>query len=165
MIFALTAGPQLPVGLKLNTTAGLQQYALELQPGRFLFLTLIPAVLAFLIAADRTNDISGMVCRKLKLTQRTTRSSVWSDTFHELRGVVQVELGDGRRVMGWLRFFSDEPEDASLFLEHAAWINEGNELIPINGPGVSITSAVGINYVMFLEGKTESDQKTFAASA
>jgi hypothetical protein len=60
--------------------------------------------LALAIGGIVTNDLSGILFRRLKLTQRTTRSSVWSDVFHERGRVLEVELGDGRRIIGWLRW-------------------------------------------------------------
>jgi hypothetical protein len=166
VVFALIAGPELPLALKTETINQVQHFGIEFQRKRLLILSIIPFVLAFLIGLDRTNDISGRIFRKMRATQRTTRSSVWSDTFHELHGVIQTELKDGRRVMGWLRFYSDEPGDASLFLERAAWVNEKNELVPVDGPGLLITSEMGIKYVMFLNAQIgEKQAKALSATA
>jgi hypothetical protein len=35
-----------------------------------------------------------------------------------------VGLADGRSVVGYLRYYSDDPQEASLFLEDAAWLEE-----------------------------------------
>ena len=96
-------------------------------------------------------------------TQRTTRSSVWSDVFHERRGVVLVELGDGRRVMGWIQHYSDDPKESSLFLEKAAWIDDAGENIEIQGGGILITKELGVKSIEFLnstvaESKAESKE-------
>ena len=87
----------------------------------------------------------------------SNRSSVWSDVFHEVRGVAQIELGDGRNVMGWIRYYADDPEDASIFLEKAAWVTPDNQLVHIIGPGILITRNLGIKHIMFLEYDEESD--------
>jgi len=43
--------------------------------------------------------------------------------------------------MGWLRYYSDNPEGALIFLENAAWIDRTNNhaKIPVKGPGVLLT--------------------------
>lgn len=151
LAFAIIAGPDLPLGFKTEVTNGVQRYGIEFDRKRLLILGGLPFLLAFLIGLDKTNDYSARLFRKLRLTQRTTHSSVWSDTFHGLKGVVQVELADGRRIVGWLRFYSDEPDDASLFLEKAHWITPDNKLVPVPGSGTLITQSCGIRYVMFLD--------------
>jgi hypothetical protein len=73
-----------------------------------------------------------------------------------VRGIAQIELEDGRSVMGWISYYSDEPEDASVFLEKAAWITSDNQLVPINGPGILITRNLAIKHIMFLDEGKES---------
>jgi hypothetical protein len=70
--------------------------------------------------------------------------------------MVQVGLSGERRLLGWIRYYSDEAEEASLFLESASWItknasNEDEDIEqPIDGPGILLTKDSGIEYVMFL---------------
>jgi len=111
---------------------------------------MIAVFLALLISCIITNDISGTLFRKLRLTQRTSRSSLWADVFHQYGGVVLVHLGDGRRVEGWLRYYSDEPAPSSLFLVNAAWVTDENKLILIDGPGIFITQEMDIRIIEFL---------------
>lgn len=68
-----------------------------------------------------------------------------------------VQLSGDRAVIGYLRYYSDEQDDASLFLEDAAWIvdDEGTQS-PIDGPGILLTKQAGIESVSFLNtGKNE----------
>jgi hypothetical protein len=53
--------------------------------------------------------------------------------------------------MGWLRYYSDEPKDASLLSEKAVWVLD-DSTVPIASPGILITSKLGINWVVFLVG-------------
>ena len=159
--FVSLFGSSVPVGVQISSENGIQHYGVELYARPLLELAAISLLLALMSGFVITNDISGWVFRKLRLTQKTTRSSVWSDAFHDLGGVVHVELGDGRRVMGWLRYYSDEPKDASLFLENAAWVNsDTNEVVPIQGPGILITRDMGIRFVEFLESGRVAAEKT-----
>jgi hypothetical protein len=86
----------------LTVKPDVKHYSLDIQPKSLGELAIISVCLGVLIGFIETNDLSGLFFRLIRATQRTTRSSVWSDVFHERKGVVQVELGDGRSVMGWI---------------------------------------------------------------
>ncbi len=120
--FVWLVGPAMPIAMHVTDANGVQQYGVELQPKPLAKLASISIILALAMSGIITNDLSGRLFRVLRLTQRTTRSSVWGDTFHDYGGVVLVELGDGRRVEGWVRYYSDEPTPASHFLYKAAWV-------------------------------------------
>jgi hypothetical protein len=163
LTFLAFFGRTLPVRLLTEQNGGTTRYDVQLQPKPLGELAAIAIVLALVIGGVITNDLTGTLFRKLRLTQRTTRSSVWSDAFHDRGGIVQVELGDGRRVMGWLRYYSDEPKDSSVFLEKAVWVVEDLKTIPIEGPGILITRELGINWVEFLD-RPDSPGQTGAGS-
>jgi hypothetical protein len=151
LAYVLSFGSSLPVSIQIVSDNGGQSLSFHLLPMRLFVLAAYALVFGLIMGYLCTNDISGKILRRLRLTQRTTRSSVWSDIFHELTGVVQVELADGRQLMGWLKCYSDEPKNASLFLERAAWINDDTSLVPISGPGILLTEQSGIKHVMFLD--------------
>jgi hypothetical protein len=100
--------------------------------------------------------------RWMKVTERTARKTVWNDAFQEVGGMVQVGISGERKVLGWLRYYSDEPEESSLFLESASWVvtsEDGNESeVPIDGPGILLTKDCGIEYVMFLNWSKRNDE-------
>lgn len=141
----------LPVSLRIEQVGGASRYSIEANPTRLALLPLIAIILAALMAFATNNDFFGRFFRWLRVTRRTWRGYVWSDVFHDYGGVVQVELADGRSVIGWLKYFSDRPENGSLFLERASWVVAGNtESVPIDGPGILLTGASDIRSVMFL---------------
>jgi hypothetical protein len=107
-------------------------------------------VLGVILAVAMNHDFPLSLLRRGQLTQRTLRGSVWNDTFHSFRGYVQVELTDDRIVLGWLRFYSDTPEESALFLEDAAWVRGDGQQFPINGPGILLTKESGIRNIQFL---------------
>ena len=98
--------------------------------------------------------------RWIKLTERTSRNSIWNDTFQDVQqqvdpeagSIVQVELGDGRRVIGAVKFYSDTADECSVFLQRAAWVGEDETTdIPILGPGILLTGNAKITSVSFLD--------------
>ena len=145
----------LPVSLKADKVGESVHYTIEASPLRLVVLPLIALVLSVLVSFAANNDFFGGFFRLLRVTRRTWRSSTWADVFHSYSGVVQVVLTDGRSVMGWLKYFSDRPEDRTMFLERAAWVNADGNLEQIQGPGILLTEKSGIREVMFLNASTE----------
>lgn len=95
-------------------------------------------------------DLLARLLFKIGIRIRSSRVNIWNDAFEELDGFVQVDLTGGRRVIGWVRNFSDEENVYELFLEDAAWVDDKGNQQPINGPGILLTKDSGIEFVTFL---------------
>lgn len=128
-----------------------EHYSVNVDPRNLLLISGISVGFALVVIAVTNNDISGKVLRSLRITSHTARPTVWSDAFHEYQGYVQVELEDGRHVVGWLLRYSSKPEQSTLFLSDAHWLGEDGSEIPIPGKGILLTKDTGIRYVMFLD--------------
>jgi hypothetical protein len=125
-----------------------------------LALAILAVVLGALYAASINHNWLTSPFRWLKISERSARRSVWNDAFSELGGYVQVGMSDGRSVFGWLRNYSDEEETTEVFLQDAAWADSDGNEFPVNGPGILLTKALGIEYVMFLDsGGDESSEE------
>jgi Family of unknown function (DUF6338) len=146
-----------PISLTAEQAGETVHYSIEASPLRLALLPVIALALSVLVSFAANNDYFGRLFRLLRVSRRTWRSSTWGDVFHNFGGVVQVELSDGRCVMGWLKYFSDRPEDRSVFLERAAWVTAGGDLEEIKGAGIFLTQKSGIRSVMFLNASTEQD--------
>jgi len=100
--------------------------------------------------------------RFLQLTERTTRNSIWNDIF-EREAIdnqpVQVELADGRNVLGVLLYYSDASEDGSVYLTQASWVDASGKTIPIPGPGILLTKNSGIRAVSLLNPASEPTEE------
>ncbi len=118
-------------------------------------LGLAAITLAFSLAGVAYINLDGnWLFRKLKLTERTTRRSIWNDIFQEEAKtiqVVQVELTDGRSILGLLTYYSDTSEDCSVYIEQASWVGEDGEAIPIPGPGILLTKNANIQSISLLD--------------
>ncbi len=62
-----------------------------------------------------------------------------------------MELGDQRTVVEFLRYYSDDVEQASLFLQDAAWLDADGAQTPIDRPGILLTKEAGIVSISFLD--------------
>lgn len=107
------------------------------------------AVLAILYI----NHDGNRLFRRLRLTERTTRSSIWTDIFESEAGreqIVQVELPGNRSVLGVLLYYSDDPDENSLFIAKASWVDANGDQIPIPGQGILLTKQSGILSISLL---------------
>jgi len=107
-----------------------------------------------LFAVVYINYDGNRLFRKLHLTERTTRNSIWTDIFESEAGkeqVVQVELSGSRSVLGVLLYYSDDPDESSLFVTRAAWVTSDGEKIPIPGQGILLTKESGIRSISLLD--------------
>ena len=115
-----------------------------------IYAFILAAFFGLAISYSITNDVLTRVFRFVRITRRTSRTSIWSDVFHDLDEFILVEFTDGRRVRGWPRLFSDTPEEGSLFLERAAWILDDGTPVEIDGSGILITKNLQIQSVSFI---------------
>ena len=83
---------------------------------------------------------------------------MWSDVFHDITTFVIIEFTDGRRLRGWPRYFSDTPEEGSIFLEHAAWILDDVTPVEIEGPGILETNNLPIQTIKGSESFIHEDR-------
>jgi hypothetical protein len=131
-------------------------FLISLRWGQLCVLTLASILLGVIYAANINHDWLLRLFRLIRVTERTARSTIWNDVFHQIGGWVQVGLSEGAAVRGWLAFYSDEAEDSSLFLERAAWVGENGAISNIDGPGILITKEVSIKYIVFLRSREET---------
>jgi hypothetical protein len=157
----LLIGTTLPVSWRATTdSSGNQTWTVNGSWGHLLILLLLPILFGLVSAWLMQHDFVLRLLRRLSLTDRTSRASTWVDVLQDVDGVAQVELSDGRSVMGWVLYYSDDPDDASLFLERAAWVkSSGDGLEPIPGAGILITKEAGIRSIMFLDEPGDSGEK------
>jgi hypothetical protein len=114
-------GYSLPLSWQRMTVDGIERYAFHLNWPYLAVMAALALVLGMLYSANLNHDWLLRLLRRLRITQRTARNSIWSDAFQDIpSSFVLVQLSGDRTVIGYIRYYSDEPEDASLFLEDAA---------------------------------------------
>ena len=134
------------------------EFHIQLHWGQLAVLGVLSVAAGILYAASINHDWLLRVCRRLRITERTARNTIWNVVFGQIAGWVQVGLIDGKIVKGWLTYYSDDPEEASLFIEQAAWISEDGIEDLIHGPGVLITKEMKIEYVVFLHSRDAAER-------
>jgi MFS family permease len=118
---------------------------------RIVFLAVMACGIGVFWGIVRSKDLALRLLRKWKLTERTSRESVWNDVFSNIKGSAQVGLEDGRNLIGWIGRYSDSGGERSLFVEKASWVLEDGTKVKIEGKGILLTNKAEIEYVMFLD--------------
>ena len=142
----------LPVSWQQITT-GSNQFRIVLRWEQLSVLGLSSVLVGILYASCINHDWVLRFFRWLKVTERSARSTIWNDVFGQIGGWIQVGLADERSSRVGLPYYSDDPEESSLFLEQAAWIMKDGTEDLIDGPGVLITREMKIEYVVFLRSR------------
>ena len=122
--------------LSWQKKVGAEQYTFQLNWEYLAALGILALSAGVLYSANLNQDWVLRLLRKLSITQRTARNTIWNDALQDVpSSYVLVQLSGDRSIIGYLRYYSDEPEDASVFLEDAAWVvdDEGKQN-PIDGP-------------------------------
>ena len=155
-------GYSLPLSWQKKTAEGIEQYAFQLNWPYLAILAVLALAISIVYSASLNHDWLLRLLRRWQITQRTARSSIWNDAFQDISSsFVLIQLSGDRTIIGYLRYYSDEPEDASLFLEDAAWIvDEEGTQSPIDGPGILLTKQAGIESISFLNTKMNEPERT-----
>lgn len=125
--------------------------AFHIHRWRVVFLAGMGCALGIAWEIIRSRDAALGLLRRLGLTNRTSRESLWNDVLASLGGAAQIGLSDERNLIGWSGRYSDSGAERSLFLERAAWVNQDGSLTPISGEGIFLTDKAEIEYMMFLD--------------
>ena len=126
-------------------------YKVHLQWQQLLVLFAEAVLFSSVYGAMLQHDWLHRLLRKTGITEKTSRTSVWNDVLQDIkRAYLLVEIKDGRRVIGYLTYYSDDPDQSSLFLEDAAWLTDEGEQFVVDGPGVFLTKEAGIVAITFL---------------
>jgi hypothetical protein len=150
-------GGKLPFHI-LHDSSGKGDDTVLWEPAQLAWLAAVTLVFAFASVAYIRFD-GNRLFHWVKLTERTTRNSIWNDVFESeaIDGQpLQVELADGRSVLGSLLYYSDAAEDASMYLTQASWVDSEGNTIEIPGPGILLTKNSGIRAVSLLNPAPES---------
>lgn len=118
----------------------------------------LSCIFGLLYAANLNHDWFTSIITRLRISNRSSRANIWNDTFQELGGYVEVGLSGNRKVVGWVRDYSDEVDIYELLLEDAVWLDEKGNEVETAGTTILLTKKSGITYVAFLgDGISEID--------
>lgn len=132
-----------------------ESVTLSYDKNSFLWLSLLSICLPLVLSALVTNDLHMRLARKLWITRRTARTSVWFDVFCDKRKHIIINFANGRRIYGWPTYYSNDPRKPCVFLSRPAWIVEGEDkeskFVDLEVEGILLTSEQKIESIEFLK--------------
>ncbi|HPI13626.1 MAG TPA: DUF6338 family protein [Spirochaetota bacterium] len=131
-----------------------EDQSIEIEGVSFLVLLVLSVALPTVFAYALHNDVIMQAARKLKITKKTSRDSVWNDAFNEYTTWITIHFKDGSRITGYPRFFSDKMDQSCFYLQRPAWVTQkkGKDInVPLNVEGILITPQMPIEYIYFLK--------------
>ena len=137
IIYLGVFGANLPIDWVPSGTGNAVHFQIAVHRSRILTLGALSFCLGLLWGFVKGHDFHMRILRSLRITERTSRESVWNDVLLTQSGVVQVGLGDGRVALGVLDRYSDTGEEGSLFLSEASWVTDETRLSPSTVPAYS----------------------------
>jgi hypothetical protein len=154
-VLLIASTGRLPFSVSVETKGTTSEYLFIPALLPLAMSAVIAGLLGLLSALNVNYGMTRKVLGKLGITRRLTKESVWIDAFENIGGYVQVQLKDGRSIIGWVRRYSETSTDPSLFVEKAAWFVDGKE-VDIPGPGILIRKEAGIQTISFLRSEEEA---------
>ncbi|DAB35886.1 MAG TPA: hypothetical protein CFH80_07760 [Sulfurospirillum cavolei] len=110
-----------------------------------IFMIVIPMLIGFILYKDWHMKLF----RFMKLTNKTSRSTAWEDTFEEQKKFIIVHFKDGRRLSGTPMYYSNNEKGIYLYLHNPAWITAENEIIELPEVHGTLISKENIDFIEF----------------
>ena len=139
-----------PTLITQKTDSAFPGYLITLTFKESSLLLIISLLIPILISASIKYDFHMKLLRRLKITDETSRENSWYDIFTDIKTFVIINFDDDRRLYGWPEYFSESAVNRILFLTHAAWIDNENNLIRLDNRGVLIPPDAHIQTIEFL---------------
>ena len=103
---------------------------------------------------------------KMKITKESPWPTVWESVFrnayNEIGEWATIELKDGRRILGAIRYFSSSPKDGHVAIDQARWLLDNNE--QLISPGLLVFRGDDIEIIQFMPKDYISDSTTSTES-
>jgi hypothetical protein len=125
-----------------NTRISFDGIALLLLIGLSIIVGLISSIIL-------NKDLIFRLSSKMRFRIKTSRPSTWLDVFYTKGGFIIIHFEDGRRLSGWVEYFSHDQSEPYLYLINAAWINNEDEYKDIESEGILVTPNQKISFIYF----------------
>lgn len=137
-----------PIVMTQTITGNVTKYYIEYHAHVLIPIVLLSLVFPLLIGILNRNDLHMKILRKLRITDKTSRSAVWVDVFTDQKRYVIVNLKDGRRIFGWPMYYSNTPEEGALYLYDPAWVVK-SRYIDLGVHGLFLVESKSIETIEF----------------
>lgn len=117
------------------------------------FLAAVVLGTVFTVLAN--NDWAHKAFRKIRITEKTSYQSNWSQSFEGYDPTwVVLHFQDGRRLIGWPEIWPTKPDSGHFLLKQAAWIRGDSgrdaDIIELEGVRGILVDASRVHMVEFI---------------
>ncbi|MBM3333684.1 hypothetical protein FJY63_03395 [Candidatus Sumerlaeota bacterium] len=137
-----------PVSLVAEKVGEITKYSIQCNPRVVGWVLALSVIVPFIGGFLFTTDLHMALLRKLRITGKTARETVWLDVFSDQKRFVIVNLKSGRRVFGWPMYYSNTPEEGMLYLQQPAWIDADQQYVDLDIHGLFLVKGE-IEYIEF----------------
>lgn len=148
-----------PVELDATIVGQTTTYMTTYNPRVIIPVFTLALILPLILGASITNDWHMILLRKIKVTHKTARESVWLDVFTDQRRRIIVNLDDGTRVFGWPLYYSDTPEEGKVYLYRPAYLTKDGKTQPLPIHGLFLVKQQKIASIEFLKTHAEKEDE------
>jgi hypothetical protein len=120
----------------------------------------LTVLIPILSGASITHDFHMGILRKLRITDKTARDTVWFDVFTDISDrYVVVNLHNGKRLMGWPQYYANTPEEGAIYLYDPYWITNRGQNVSLERHGILIKKEM-IDTIEFLKETSPEQRQT-----
>ena len=125
------------------------KYSISFKSSVLIPLFIISVILPILIGVNVNTDLFMKILRKLKITKKTSRDNIWIDVFSDKERYIIVNFKDGKRLLGFPEYFSDNSEDGMIYVTVPSWIDDKGNETEIKVDGVFLIDKSSIDFIEF----------------
>jgi hypothetical protein len=139
-----------PVFIEIVESGVSKQTYFRYNNSAFLIVIIVSIALPLILSFVCRYDLIMKLLRVLKITNKTSRKTTWNDAFLDGDTHVIINFSNGRRIYGWPKYYSEDPEKPLIYLHKPSWV-EKDEFIDLDINGTLITEKQAIESIEFLK--------------
>jgi len=122
-----------------------------------LLYVVIAVLLGFIAVYITNNDTFHRILRKYRFTVEDSYPSEWYSAFAQSETYVVLHLIGQRRLYGWPKEWSGNPDNGHLLISECEWL-DGDQRIPVQGVNTMLIPASDVELVEFIDLNQEDQE-------
>jgi hypothetical protein len=123
-------------------------------------LTVVALFVALIFSLLYNSGISYKLIAMLRLSSEMAWPTAWETVFRTSYSsgfeYAVLELRDGRRIMGAVRYYDSTDDNDYVGIENASWLVDEQDSVPVDAPGILLFARRDLMFVQFLPNAVEA---------
>ncbi len=138
-----------PIILKSFKENDVTKYLIEFNNDSIVYILIFSILIPIILSFFQNRDYMMRMMRYIKITDKTARETVWIDVFTDHKKYITINFKDGRRLLGWPMYYSNNPNEGMIYLYDPSWITDKLDRIDIGIHGMLIEDKSNIDFIEF----------------